>query len=338
MPIPGAEGTVFADEQFIWHCRTCHACQSICPAAIAHVDLFVELRRAEVMMEGRPPVEAGKALKTMEAQGNPFGSQAERLDLVKKLEIPVLPEGGETDVLFWIGCVTTFDPQKHALAADMVALMKRAGVRFAHLGRDETCCGDPARVIGDENLFQTTAKQVIAALQARTFKWLLVMCPHGYNVFKHEYPQFGGRFPVVHHTELLARWIRDGLIVPAARVPAKVVYHDPCYLGRYQDILNAPREVLRAIPGLELREMKDRGRESFCCGAGGGHMWMDIDQGERRTYTHRVDQATAAGADTIAVACAFCHQMLTDGLKARNVDERMKIVDVVNLLKSSVEP
>jgi Fe-S oxidoreductase/nitrate reductase gamma subunit len=338
IPIAGAEGTVFADEQFIWHCRTCHACQSICPAAIAHVDLFIELRRAAVMMEGRLPVDAGKALKTMEAQGNPFGSQAERVDLVEKLGIPVLAEGGETEVLFWIGCTATFDPQKHALAADMVALMKRAGVRFAHLGRDETCCGDPARVLGDENLFQATAKQVVAALQARTFQWLLVMCPHGYNVFKHEYPQFGGRFPVVHHTELLARWIREGRLVPAAPVPEKVAYHDPCYLGRYQGILGAPREVLRSIPGLDLREMKDRGRESFCCGAGGGHLWMDIDQGERRTYTHRVDQAAAAGAETIAVGCAFCYQMLTDGLKGRNLDERMKVVDVVNLVRRSVEP
>jgi len=291
-----------------------------------------------VMMEGKLPVEAGKALKTMEAQGNPFGSQAERLDLVKKLEIPILAEGEETEILLWIGCVTTFDPQKHALVVDLVALLKHAGIRFAHLGRDETCCGDPARLLGDENLFQTTAKQTIAALQARRFQRLLVMCPHGYNVFKNEYPQFGGVFPVVHHTELLAELLRAGRLKPAVAVPAKVAFHDPCYLGRYQGIFDAPRAVLRAIPGLELREMKDRRRDSFCCGAGGGHYWMDIDQGERRTYTHRVDQATAAGADTIAVGCAFCYQMLTDGLKARNLDERMKVVDVVNLLRQSVEP
>ncbi len=337
LPIIGAEKTVFDDPEFIWHCRTCHACQSICPAAIAHVDLFVELRRAEVMMEGRLPTEAGKSLKTMEAQGNPFGSQAERVDLVEKLEIPVLGPGEETDVLFWVGCVTTYDPQKHGIAEDMVAIMRHLGISFAHLGRDETCCGDPARVLGDENLFQMTAKQTIETLKQRTFKHLLVTCPHGYNVFKHEYPQFEGHFPVVHHTELLAEWIRSGRLKLGRPVAATAVFHDPCYLGRYQGIFDAPREVLRAIPGLDVREMSDAREDSFCCGAGGGHYWMDIDQGEGRTYTHRVDQATAVGADTIAVGCAFCYQMLTDGLKGRDLDERMKVVDVATLVRRAIE-
>jgi Fe-S oxidoreductase len=283
------------------------------------------------------PADAGKALKTMEAQGNPFGSQAERMDLVEKLAIPVLKEGQETDVLFWIGCCTTFDPQKHQIAEDMVAVMRAAGVSCAHLGKEEGCCGDPARVLGDENLFQMTAKANVAALQARRFRHLLVICPHGFNVFKNEYPQFGAELPVIHHSQLLAQWIREGRIKLTRPVPEKVTFHDPCYLGRYQGIYAAPRELLRTIPGLELREMASHHERSFCCGAGGGHYWMDLDQGEGRTYTHRVDEAQAAGAGTIAVGCSFCYQMLLDGTKARNLDETLKIKDIVSLVRESME-
>lgn len=336
-PIIGAAGTVFADKNFVWHCRTCHACQSICPAGVAHVDLLIELRRAEVMMAGRLPSEAGRALKTMEAEGNPFGGQAERMDLVAKLGIPILGEGDETDVLFWIGCTTTFDPEKHAIAEDMIAIMRQAGVSCAHLGREETCCGDPARILGDENLFQTTAKRTIETLKKRRFKHLLVTCPHGFNVFKNEYPQFDGAFPVVHHAQLLAGWIREGRLRLKKPVPGTVVFHDPCYLGRYQSVFAPPREVLRAIPGLSLREMKANRKDSFCCGAGGGHYWMDLDTGDQRTYTRRVDEAIEAGAETIAVACAFCYQMLTDGLKARDLDERLKIRDLANLVRRSLD-
>lgn len=334
--ILGHEKTVFEDPEFIWHCRTCHACQTVCPAAIEHVDLFVELRRSEVMMEGRLPTDAGKALKTMEAQGNPFGSQAERMDLVEKLEIPVLKAGEETEVLFWIGCATTFDPQKHQIAADMVAIMRAAGIKFAHLGKDEGCCGDPARVLGDENLFQMTAKATVEALKSRTFRHLLVICPHGYNVFKNEYPQFGADLPVIHHTELLAEWIREGRIKLEKPLSGTVTFHDPCYLGRYQGVFDPPRDVLRAIPGLQVREMASHHDRSFCCGAGGGHFWMDIDQGDGRTYSHRVDEAQAAGASTIAVGCAFCYQMLLDGTKARDLDESMAIKDIASLVRESL--
>jgi Fe-S oxidoreductase/nitrate reductase gamma subunit len=334
--IRGAKETVFADEQFIWHCRTCHACQSHCPAAVAHVDLFMELRRAEVMMEGRLPGDAGRALKVMEAEGNPFGGQAERLDFVQKLGIPIVGPGGEVEILYWTGCATTFDPEKHAIAADLVAILKHAGVRFGHLGKDERCCGDPARVLGDENLFQASAKETIAALGARRFDILLVSCPHGYNVFKNEYPQLGGHYRVMHHTELLAQWLVEGRLRPQTPLPETVVFHDPCYLGRYQGIIDPPRRALRALPGLRLREMCAHGANSFCCGAGGGHFWMDIDQGEGRPYINRVDQAAAAGASTIAVACAFCFQMLVDGLKRRDLDERMSVVDVATLVRRSL--
>lgn len=328
LPLIGAQGTVLADESFIWHCRTCHACQSRCPAAVEHVDLFMELRRAEVMMAGKLPGDAGRALKTLEAQGNPFGAQAERMDFVAKLGLPVIGPGEETDVLLWVGCGITFDPEKHRIAEDLTAILRHLGIRHGHLGRDETCCGDPARVLGDENLFQTAAKQTIAALQARRFETLLVLCPHGYNVLRNEYPRLGGSFPVRHHSELLAEWLRSGRLKLTERVETEVTFHDPCYLGRYQGLHEAPREVLRAVPGLRLREMRHRREESFCCGAGGGHFWMDIDSGSDRPYTRRVDEAVACGAREVAVGCVFCHQMLVDGVKARDLDARLSVADL----------
>lgn len=334
--IQGAEGTVFSDKNFIWHCRTCHGCQTHCPAGIRHVDLFYELRRAEVMLEGRLPADAGKALKTMEAQGNPFGGQAARLDLVEKLGLPVLEEGGETEVLFWVGCANTFDPEKQAIAADMAAILRHAGIPFAHLGADETCCGDPARLLGDENLFQATAKQTLETLRSRRFKHLLVTCPHGYNVFKHEYPQFGGDLPVIHHTEYLARLLREGRLRPSKPLAATAVFHDPCYLGRYQGIFDAPRRVLEAIPGLRLGEMRGHHEHSFCCGAGGGHFWMDLDQGEGRTFNHRVDQAVEAGASVLAVGCSFCWQMLENGVKAKELEARIQVKDVASLVRAAL--
>ncbi|MBD3237607.1 MAG: 4Fe-4S dicluster domain-containing protein [Candidatus Eisenbacteria bacterium] len=336
LPIIGAEDTVFADTEFIWYCRTCFACQNICPAGIWHVDQFMELRRAQVLMEGQLPTEAGRALKTMEAQGNPFGAQADRMDLVERLEIPIVGPGEETDVLFWIGCTTTFDPEKHKIAEDMIAIMKHLGVRFGHLGKDESCCGDPARVLGEENLFQATAKQTVEALQARKFQQLLVTCPHGYNVFKNEYPQFGGHFEVVHHTELLARWIREGRLKLTRPVEVRAAFHDPCYLGRYQGITAPPREILRALPGLDVRRFGREKQESFCCGAGGGHYWMDLDVGEAdRVDNCRVREAQASGAETIAVGCPMCLQMLTDGLKQTDLDEKIRVREIVSLVREA---
>jgi len=336
-PIIEKTGTVFEDTDFIWHCRSCFACQDICPAAIPHVDLFIELRRSEVMMEARLPSEAAAAMKVMETQGNPFGSQAERMDLVTKLGIPVLGEGEETDILFWIGCCATFDPEKHRVAEDMIAILKQAGLSFAHLGRDEVCCGDPARLMGEENIFQMTAKQTVETLNSRTFKKLLVICPHCYNVFNNEYPQFDGHYSVVHHTELIAQLIKEKKITLTEPTKETVVYHDPCYLGRYQSIFDAPRKALDAVPGIDRREMERNREDSFCCGAGGGHYWMDLDQGDQRLYTARVDEAKEAGASTIAVGCIYCYQMLVDGLKARDLDEKIKIDDVANIVRRSMK-
>jgi Fe-S oxidoreductase/nitrate reductase gamma subunit len=325
------------DEEFIWHCRTCSACMEVCPALIDHVDTLMEFRRNEVLIQGRIPEEAAHAMKTFETGGNPLGSQSDRTDWIEKANLRVVAPGEKVDVLYWIGCCIAFDPQKHKLAEDLCRLMEKCGVDFGVLGDDEKCCGDPARVLGQEMLFQMAAKEQVELIKQREFKTLLVGCPHCYNVFKHEYRQFGGDFNVMHHSEFLRKMIEEGKIKPGTVKAKKAVYHDPCYLGRYQKIYDEPREVLRAIPGMSLSEMANRREKSLCCGAGGGHYFMDLKRGERINNI-RVQQAHDAGADTIVTGCAFCMHMLQDSIKLLNYDESMRVVDIASLAAEATLP
>jgi Fe-S oxidoreductase/nitrate reductase gamma subunit len=329
-------GKVF-DEEFIWHCRTCSACMEVCPALIEHVDSLMELRRNEVLIQGRMPEEAGRALRIFETGGNPFGPQSTRTDWIDQMNIRVVKPGEKVDVLYWIGCCVTFDPQKHKIASDLCRLMEKSGIDFGVLGADEKCCGDPARILGQEMLFQQAAKEQVELLKQREFKVLLTGCPHCYNVLKNEYGQFGGNFNVVHHTEYLRELLSRGAIKPQFGAEHKYAYHDPCYLGRYQKIYDPAREILKAIPGAHTVEMKNRREKSLCCGAGGGHYFMDLKRGERINNL-RVKQAHAAGADTIVTGCAYCLHMLQDSLKLLNYDETMRVVDIVSLVAESVEP
>ncbi len=325
------------DEEFIWHCRTCGACVEVCPALIDHVGMLMEIRRNEVLIQGRMPEEAGRALRIYETNGNPFGPQSTRTDFVEGLKARVVGPGEKVDVLYWVGCIIAFDPQKHKIANDLCRLMEKCGVDFGVLGDDERCCGDPARMMGQEMLFQQTAKEQVELLKQREFKTLLTGCPHCYNVLKNEYPQFGGHFSVMHHSEFIREMIRSGKIKPQHAEAHTYVYHDPCYLGRYQGIFEPTREVLEAMPNAEVREMKNRREKSLCCGAGGGHYFMDLKRGERINNL-RVKQAHAAGADTIVTSCAFCMHMLQDSLKLLNYDESMRVVDVASLTAESLEP
>jgi Fe-S oxidoreductase len=334
--IPDIVGKVF-DEEFVWHCRTCAACVQVCPALIDHVDTLMEVRRNEVLLQGRMPEEASRAMRTYETNGNPFGPQSERGEWIEKMNVRVVGSGEKVDVLYWIGCIIAFDPQKQMIARDLCRLMDKAGVDFGVLGTDEICCGDPARVMGQEMLFQQTAKEQVDLLKQRKFKTLLTGCPHCYNVLKHEYKQFGGDFHVVHHSEFIADLIQKKVLKPEFGTEHRYVYHDPCYLGRYQGIYDTTRQVLRAIPEAQVREMKNRREKSLCCGAGGGHYFMDLKRGERINNI-RVEQAHAAGADTIVTACAFCMHMLQDSLKLLNYDETMQVVDVASLTADSLEP
>ena len=337
-PIEAAKdvvGGVF-DEEFIWHCRTCTACMEVCPALIEHVDEIMEVRRNEVLIQGRMPPDAARALKMLGSLGNPFGPQSDRIDWVNSMGIRVVKPGEKVDVLFWIGCCATFDPQKQKIAKDLCTLMTKCGIDFGVLGEDEKCCGDPARVIGEEMLFQQIAKDNVTMFKEREFKVMVTACPHCYNVLKNEYRQFGGDFNVVHHSEFIHEMMWEKNIVPKFGKDQKMVYHDPCYLGRYQKIYDAPRAVLNALPKVKVLEMKNYREKSMCCGGGGGHYWMDLKCGERINNL-RVKQAADVGADAIVTGCSYCLHMLEDSVKLLNLDEKMRVVDIGCLVLESLD-
>jgi Fe-S oxidoreductase/nitrate reductase gamma subunit len=322
-------------EDFIWRCRTCMACMAVCPACIDHVDTMVDIRRNEVLIQGRIPQDAKYALKLLETNGNPFGPQSDRVSWVEKLQIPIVEKGDSCDVLYWIGCCTTFDPTNQRVAQDVCALLDACGINYGMLGKDERCCGDPARVMGEERLFQEIAKKQIETLKERKFKILLTNCPHCYNVLKHEYKQLGGEFNVLHHSQFLHEMLWNGTIKPKYGINRKAVYHDPCYLGRYQGIYDSPREVIKTVPGCQMSEMEYHKGQSFCCGGGGGHFWMDLKE-RKRINNLRIEQVEKTGADTVVTACTYCKKMLDDGLKMRDLDEKVEIIDVASLLLSTL--
>ncbi|MCP4682614.1 MAG: (Fe-S)-binding protein [Desulfobacterales bacterium] len=328
-------GNAFSEE-FIWYCRTCMACVEACPAFIEHVDSLIDIRRNEVNMKGRINSDASRALRTMETMGNPFNPQDDRIDWVETLDASILNPGESCDVLYWIGCLTTFDSEKQKIAVDLITLLKKNNINVSILGPGEHCCGDPARVTGEENLFQMVAKDQVEELNSRKFKTLLVSCPHCYNVLKNEYPQFGGKFNVVHYTDFIYdNFIKDRRlsINGTKRV---VAYHDPCYLGRYQKIYKSPRNVIKSLPNVKLVEMQNNCGKSLCCGGGGGHFFMDIREGERINNL-RIKQAKETGADTLVTACPFCKHMLEDSLKLMDLEKEIEITDIVSLVLKAVE-
>ncbi len=332
---PGIVGNAF-DQDFIWLCRTCMACVEICPAYIEHVDALIEIRRNEVLMQGRLPLHGSRMLKTMETSGNPFGPQSGKIKRQTQFDAPVIGRGQSCDVLYWIGCFVSMDPARGKIAADLCRLMKHCHIDFGILGEGERCCGDPARIMGEEYLFQTLAKEQISELDQRKFNSLLVSCPHGYTVLKDEYPQFGGIYPVIHYTEFLYQLMISGKIKFAAGKNRVVAYHDPCYLGRYQHIYSAPRLLLDAVPGIRRCEMTNNKHKSMCCGGGGGHFWMDFKL-SGRIGTLRVEQALEAGADTLVAACPFCLHMLEDAVKMMDAGDRICVMDIAAVLLEALE-
>ncbi len=323
-------GSAF-DQGFVWYCLTCMACTRACPAFIPHVDTLVEVRRNEISMKGRADADVSRVIRSMEVNGNPFGSQIKRVDWVKSLGVPVAEEGSACEVLYWIGCLTTFDEDKQAIARDLVRILERCDVDFRVLGKAEACCGDPARVCGAEHPFQTIAKKQVEELNNREFGTLLVSCPHCYNVLKNEYPQFGGKYRVVHHSEFLLDLVQAGKLKPGNEDQGVTVYHDPCYLGRYQGIYDAPRQVTRAALNGRLAEMENCREKSRCCGGGGGHFWMDPREGERINVL-RIEEARLAKASTVATSCPYCLHMLRDAVKIKRLDKEIRIQDITSLL------
>ncbi len=369
--LAGLAGGVI-DPDVLWSCTTCGACVEQCPVDIEHVDHIVDLRRYQVLIESAFPSELGGLFKNLEKNANPWGvSPRQRLEWAKGLpfEVPQVGQDVEdltgVDYLFWVGCAGAFEDRQKKTTRAVAELLHLAGVGFAVLGDGESCTGDPARRSGNEFLFATLAMGNVEVLDEAKATKIVVTCAHCFNTLKNEYPQLGGHYEVVHHTQLLNRLVRDGRLTPVAPLakgvsavpsaaatadplPANgsgtvtgstVTYHDPCYIGRHNGVYTPPRELIEALPGVTLAEMPRHGNRSFCCGAGGARMWMEEKLGTR-INTNRVEEALGTGADKIAVACPFCRVMLSDGLTGKQADgsvgDDIEVVDVAQLLLAAV--
>ena len=324
-------------EDEIWACVTCGACQQECPVLIEHVPKIVDMRRSLVLEESRFPREAEGALRSIETQGNPYGlPRAQRMDWAKGLDVKTVEEKPDAEYVYFVGCAASYDEANRAVARDFVRLLQKAGVDFAVLGRNESCNGDPARRIGNEYLYQMQAQGNIEAMNAAGVKKVIATCPHCFNTIKNEFPQFGGRYEVIHHTQLLASLVKQGRLTPSKAIEGKFTYHDSCYLGRWNDIYDPPREVVEAIPGAELVEMERHRKRGFCCGAGGGRMWMEEKIGKRINH-ERVEQTLRTHAPRVATACPFCLTMFRDGISAKGAESQLQVKDLAQYLAESVD-
>jgi Fe-S oxidoreductase len=354
-PATGREGEAGppADEQdllvpatinpeVLWACTTCAACEQECPVFITYIDKIVDLRRYLVMERGEFPGQLQTAFKGLETVGNPYSFPNEqRAEWAAGLDVPLMAEQSDVDYLYWVGCAASFDDRSRKIARALAQLLKTAGVSFAILGPEETCNGDPARRAGNEFLFQMLARQNVETLSRYNVKKIVAACPHCYNTLENEYPDFGGHYQVVHHSELLADLVRAGRLVPRRRIEARVTYHDACYLGRHNDVYDPPRDVLRAIPGLRVFEAVQSRDRGMCCGAGGAQMWKEEEAGHARVNHTRVRQLMSALPDgskgcTIASACPFCKTMLSDGLADQGL-EGVGQLDIAELLWQAVQ-
>ncbi|VAX42565.1 Fe-S oxidoreductase, partial [hydrothermal vent metagenome] len=299
-------------EEALWACTTCRACEQECPVGISYVDKIVDMRRYLVQEKGECPAPLQEMFQSVEIAGNPYSApEEERMKWAEGLDVPLRAQAGEVDVLFWVGCSPAIDQRARSIARAMASLLNTAGIRWACLGPEERCTGDAARRAGNEYLFQAMAQANIEILESYNTKTIVTVCPHCYNTLKNEYPDFGGHYEVIHHADYLAKLLAEGKLSPRQPVNAKVVYHDSCYLGRYNDIYDSPREVLRAIPGVELVEAEASRDRGMCCGAGGAQAFKEEESGTDRINTVRLKQLQATGAATICTACPFCLSMLS---------------------------
>ena len=325
-------------EDWLWLCRTCRACMEECPVFIEVIPKFVELRRFQVMEEADYPKTLQAPIESLESRGHAYrGTTASRADWLQDgdsdTEVFVLDDSTSVDVLYWVGCTTALNEENMGIARNISALLKASGVSFGILGDDEACCGEPARRIGNEYLFETIVQQNIETFNNRKFKTIVTNCPHCYNMFKHEYRQFGAELHVLHHSEFLLKLIRDKKLDVKEKKTEKVTYHDPCYLGRYNDIYAAPREVIDMASKGGVIEMDRSLDRSFCCGGGGGGAWLS-EEGEpvsERVNVARAKQALATGASTVVTACPFCMMMMRDGIKTIDDAGTLDVVDLSQL-------
>jgi Fe-S oxidoreductase len=320
----------------IWACTTCGWCETACPVFIENLPRIVEMRRHEVLVKSEFPPEIQRVFRGMETQGNPWGLGAtSRTEWAQGLDVPTVEENPDFEWLWFVGCAGAYDDRQKKVSRALAQILKAAGVNFATLGNAETCNGDQARRMGNEYLFQTLAGQNVETFNSVGVKKVFTACPHCFNVIKNEYPQLGGNFEVLHHSQLIAQLIEAGKLAPSTRLDELVTFHDSCYMGRHNNVYEDPRKSLEAVPGLKLVEMERAKRESFCCGAGGGRMWMEEHQGTRINQ-NRVKEAVATGAKTVATSCPFCLTMLKDGVGELNV-EGVKVQDVAEIVAASLK-
>lgn len=319
-------------EEVLWACTTCGGCHEACPVFIEPIPKIVEMRRFLVMEEARFPGTLQAALRGMENRGHPYqGAVPGRTDWATGLEVPLLAEKGTAEYLYWVGCAAAFDERAQKVARAFAAILQAAGVDFAILGDEERCTGDVARRIGHEFLFQMHAQTNIETLGRYGVGRILTTCPHCFNTLRHEYPAFGGRYEVTHHTDFIARLLRQGRVRLTKPLAQSVAYHDSCYLGRHNGVYSPPREILGRIPGVRGMEFERCGAQGFCCGAGGGLMWAEERTGTR-VNVERTEEALRVGPDVVGTGCPFCLSMFEDGIRAKDATERLQALDLAELV------
>ena len=322
----------------LWQCTTCAACMEACPVYIEQMPKIVDMRRYLVMEEADFPDSMQQAIMSLEKRGHPFsGTQATRLDWAEGLGVKQISETKDAEVLLWVGCGGALVERNQKVTRSTALLLEQAGVKFAIMGREEKCSGDPARRIGNEFLFETLAKENVENLNKYEVKKVITSCPHCFNTFKNEYPQYGGMFEVYHHSEYLARLVDEGKLKPLSQSKKKITFHDPCYLGRQNGVYDAPRQLVQISAAGKAIEMERSRAKSFCCGGGGGMSFID-EPASQRVNQERAREAIETGADVLAVGCPFCMTMMEDGINARKGERDVRVMDVAELLWEAARP
>ena len=338
-PVKAMIGDVITEEE-IWACTTCGACQEVCPVNIEHVRKIIDMRRNLVLTQNKMPESAQLMLRNMQSRGNPWaGIQSMRLrgDWTNGLDVKILADGQNTDTLFWVGCTGALAERNVKSTLAMTRVLKAAGIDFGVLGDAEACCGDPARRAGYEFQFQIMAEQNIEQFKSHNIKRIITYCPHCYNTLKNEYPKYGGNFEVIHYTQLIADLMKQGKLKLTKELDAKLTYHDPCYLGRYNDVYQEPREILQSIPKAKLKEMERSRNKSFCCGGGGGLMWIEEQPGTTKISHVRLEDVLKTGADTVVTACPYCLQMFEESIEHKGIQDKLKARDLIEIVEEAMK-